>query len=385
MSIHKTGKGRFEVRWREGSRNRSRTFDRKEDAKDWQDHVRRQSQLGEVVPTRTGSITLEVFFAQWLATRHNLSKRTRALYIGLFETHILDDLGYVPLSALTPERIQEWQSKRLNAGAGRGTIAKAATLLNQLLRRAVEQRKLTHNPVVGLEKPRPEPQDIIPATPKQIEAIRAWFIDRERYGDAVLVSLLAYGGLRMGEALGLKWEDLGKGERLWIARSLEDDGTFKATKNRVQRLVQLPEPAAHDLLSWRRAVGAEGLVFPRPKDGSGWTKTDRNNWRRRWFGLAAKAAGWPYPPKNLRNSCASLLIVAGKRPTEVAEYLGHSLEISIRNYQRYMREMEGQPTRPLDDLIWEARSAVKTEKIEAENDPATVEASGVRAKEIALD
>ena len=103
---------------------------------------------------------------------------------------------------------------------------------------------------------------------------------------------------------------------------------------------------------------SEGLVLPRAKDRKGWTRTDRNNWRRRYFGPAAKAAGWSHPPKNLRHSAASLMIVAGFRPTEVAEQLGHTLAVSMDVYQRLMREFEGEPIRPMDEVIREAQGIV---------------------------
>lgn len=359
MSIHKTKQG-FEVRWREGSRNRSRSFDLKGDAVKFQAHVRRQSQLGEVVPSRTGSMTLAEYFLLWLEARRSLEPKTRSLYKWLFEAHVLDQIGYAPLASLTPERMEQWQADRLAAGAGPVAVSKAAKLLHQVFKKAVKQGKLPRNPVADLEGPKHERREIVPATPKQVEAMRNWFLECEREGDATLLSLMAYGGLRPGEALALKWEDFSQGKQLWVCRSLEDDGSFKTTKNRVNRLVELPEAAAQDLLTWRRETGgAQALIFPRAKDGQGWTKTDRNNWRRRWFSQAAKAAGLgDFPPKNLRHSCASLMIAAGHRPTEVAEALGHSLAVSVNVYQRLMQEMKGQPIRSVDEMIAEARSGV---------------------------
>lgn len=358
MSVHKTRDGKYETRWREGSRNRSRRFDRKSDAEDWDRHARRQKQIGNAVPPRVGTETLAEFFRRWISTRHRLAPRTRALYEELFERHAFDQIGYAPLSALTPERMEAWQTERMNAGAGAEALAKTTKILSQMFDRAVHQRKMPANSVAGLEKPEVPHQAIEIATPRQVEAIRVALLERERMGDAVLVSLMAYGGFRPGEALALQWEDFSQGRQFWVSRSLEDDGSLRQTKNGKERLRVLPEAAAQDLLAWRVESGAEGLIFPRAKDGRGWTKTDRNNWRRRWFGPAAEAAGLgSFPPKNLRHSCASLMIAAGRPPTEVAEALGHSLAVSVRVYQRLMREMEGQPVRSVDEMIAEARTS----------------------------
>lgn len=357
MSIHKNKRG-FEVRWREGARNRGRTFDRKGDAEAFQAHVRRQSQLGQEVPARIGTATLAESFARWLGTRQRLAPRTRDLYEELFERHVFDQLGYAPIASLTPERLEDWQAERLASGAGTEALAKTIKVLNQVFTRAEKEGKINRNPVRWLERPHTEHREITPATPKQIEAMREWFVRRKRPGDAVLVSVMAYGGLRFGEALALRWEDFSKGNQLWISRSLENDGTTRTTKNRLERPVTLPAAAAQDLLAWRNQSEAEGLVFPRAKDGAGWTKTDRNNWRRRFFAPAAEAAGLEtFPPKNLRHSCASLMIAAGRPSTEVAEALGHSLVVSQRVYQRLLREMKDQPVRTVDEMIAEARTS----------------------------
>jgi integrase len=357
MSVHKTKSGKpWEVRWREGTRNRGRKFDRKGDADAFWDQVKRQAQLGSAVPTRTGSTTLSEFFARWIAARQKLAPRTRLLYERLFEVHVFDQIGYVPLSNLTPERLEDWQAERLGSGAGKEVIAKTGRLLNQLFVKAMRDGSIPRNPIEGMEKPKVETKRLPPASPQKVEELRRWFLTRERDGDAVLVSLLAYGGLRMGEAFALQWADLSQGDRLWISHSLEDDGSLKGTKNGKERLVVLPGPAAEDLLAWRREMGAAGFVFPRAKDTKGWTLTDRNNWRRRYYSPAARAVGLEGPPKDLRHAAASLRIAAGKRPTEVAEELGHTLAVSVDVYQRLMREMEGQPVRPMDEMIREART-----------------------------
>ncbi len=354
-----------ETRWREGSRNRSRSFDRKGDAQAFDANAKRKSQLGEPIPTRSGGGTLEEDFPHWLANRHSLAPRTKKLYEELFEVHLVEQLGYVPTAQIDAERIEEWQAARIASGAGAERVIKAAKLLSQFYNYAVKRGKAPRNPVDGLETPARERQAIVPASPERVEAIRTYLLTEERMGDATLVSLMAYGGLRMGEALALQWPDLSQGYRLWISHSLEDDGSMRQTKTGKDRLVELPESAAEDLLAWRRETGPLGLVFPRAKDGNGWTKVDRNNWRRRYFAPAAKAAGWPYPPKNLRHSAASLMIAAGMRPTEVAERLGHTLAVSVNVYQRLMREFEGQPARPMDEVIREARFRTSSEQANA--------------------
>jgi integrase len=78
-----------------------------------------------------------------------------------------------------------------------------------------------------------------------------------------LLSVLAYAGLRPGEALGLRWEDV-KERTILIQRSISL-GEEADTKTRQHRTVRLLAPLAADLRSWRMAAGRpadDQLVFP---------------------------------------------------------------------------------------------------------------------------
>jgi len=93
--------------------------------------------------------------------------------------------------------------------------------------------------------------------------------------------VLAYAGLRPGEALALGWEHV-KDRLLLVERALEDRA-FKPTKNRKIRTVDLVIPLRADLAEWRLASGRptpDALVFP-TRSGTAWADHDYNNWRRR--------------------------------------------------------------------------------------------------------
>ena len=101
-------------------------------------------------------------------------------------------------------------------------------------------------------------------------------------GDAMLVSVLAYAGLRPEEARALRWEDLG--ERTIRVERAAAGSTVKETKTDEIRTVRLLEPLASDLALWRERCGglASGLVFPTSR-GTVWTDFDWRNWRRRVY------------------------------------------------------------------------------------------------------
>src|SRR4051812_35915338 len=124
--------------------------------------------------------------------------------------------------------------------------------------------------------------------------------------DATLLSLLAYAGLRPGEALGLRWRSIQ--ERTLLIDSAVFDGELGPTKTRRARTVRLLRPLARDLAEWRLQWGRpddEALVSPR-RDGKPWLLTDYKNWRQRFFDRVVEAVGLTeVRPYDLRHSFVS--------------------------------------------------------------------------------
>jgi hypothetical protein len=159
-----------------------------------------------------------------------------------------------------------------------------------------------------------------------VEAIRAQLDP----SDAILVSDLAYAGLRPQEAIALDWRHVSaKRLRVW------------APKTRTTRSVDLLEPLADDLLRWRRETAAIGPVFPRGT-GTPWSEHNWRNWRRRVYQPAATNAGvtGDLRPYRLRGSFVSLLLWEGRSVTYVAAQAGHSLQTLSRHYAGVLAELE---------------------------------------------
>ena len=131
--------------------------------------------------------------------------------------------------------------------------------------------------------------------------------------DATLISVLAYAGLRPGEALALRWGDIR--ERTLLVQRSVSYGEAKGTKTNANRTVRLLGPLRLDLAGWRLASGRPGehaLVFP-AEDGLPWSKPAYQSWRRRAFRRALEAANVQHArPYDLRHSFASLLLHEGR-------------------------------------------------------------------------
>jgi len=355
MSIHKRDNRlrRYEVRWREGGRQRTRSFTKKGDAKAFELEVTRRRQLG---PLAAGVIQSRIMLAEFVRDEWwpqyaipNLKESTRRRYLEVWGTHLRPRIGDYPLREITPALVEDVCAQLRAGGVGVQTQRKAIMLLQGILRRAVVRGLIPTNPVSVVDKPRqPATKRPQPLAPLIVEQMRLGMSMR----DATLTSLLAYGGTRPDEAIGARWEDLGQGILHVHASKTEKD-----------RVIDVLAPLAQDLAEWRLAQGrlpGSALIFPR-EGGNDWQLHDWQNWRRRIYQPAARAAAvtGDMRPYRLRGSFVSLLLWEGRSLTYVAEQAGHSVATLAKHYAGVLRELEGQAKKPAAEVIREARDQVR--------------------------
>ncbi len=237
-----SGAVRWRVRWRQGGRYRSQTFDRKGDAVTFGAELRRRQQLGTLTSMDMGRVTLgEYVLDTWCeAYASQLSPKTWMHYRQLLNKHILPSLGPYELRSIRPETIARWQAERLAPGHGRVSVRYALTLLGAILQRAFESGLIQSNPARAVRKASlPRRTEVRPLAPATIERMRAASSPR----DATLISVLAYAGLRPGEALALQWRDI-REQTVLVERAISL-GEEKDTKTAAHRTVcpQLPRSA----------------------------------------------------------------------------------------------------------------------------------------------
>jgi integrase len=345
MSVHRQG-AKWAVRWRDGNTHRQRTFDKRGDAKRWDDETRRRRQLGTLPTLNAASVTLNAYITDTWAPVYSalLAARTRETYAQSYDRHIGPMLGELPLHAIRPAVIARWQTTILPHG--HEALRKARTVLSAILQTAVETEVIAANPVRLVRPPRaPLKTEVRPLAPAAIEALRARLEPRDR----ALVSLLAYAGLRPGEARTLRWGHI-QDRTIVVA----------AAKTGRRRTVRLLEPLAQDLREWRLASGRpadDQHVIPRPSDHGELSAKSFNMWRAAVFAPALKAAGLPRArPYDLRHSFASLLLHEGRSPIYVARQLGHGAQLTLGTYGHVIDELEDQPRIPAEDAIRAARA-----------------------------
>jgi integrase len=364
MSIHRVKRRRgqgYEVRYWDGPRKRSKTFDRRKDAETFEAETRRRRALGTLADLDAGTELLWQFGEDWF--RQRLAQKTLApvtyrRYAEIWDKHVLPHLGGYQLRELKPAVIEDFSGQLQADGVGAPTVRKALFMLQSCLGAAARHGLIADNPVKLVAKPRQTKATVRPIPPELVERMRAAVGQR----DATLLSVLAYAGLRPGEAIALTWGQI-RDRTILVDRAVSL-GEDKDTKTHVARTVRLLKPVAQDLAEWKLASGRpadDQLVFPR-RDAGAWSESDYRNWRRRVFKPAAQAAGLDRArPYDLRHSFASLLLHQGMSVVEIAAQLGHQPTVTLDTYGHVIDEL-ADVREDAEEIIRQARAPKRERK-----------------------
>ena len=349
----------WRVRWRdELGRNRSRVLGRKADAEAFDAEVRRMKRTRELGMLDGGQRTLTDLGELWWRLHGETLKRgTQETYAAAWDTHVKDRLGPMKLRDLDAQTILAFRVDLEKAGVGPAAVRKSMALLHGVLQRGVEWGWIANNPAASIRKPAPVRQRAVtPLTPADIEALRTHHLMHDRRRDATLISVLAYAGLRPGEALALTWRHVGN--RSLLVDGAVAYGEIGATKTGSTRSVPLLGPLADDLHVWWEVSGKPGdseLVFP-GRDGRPWSKEAYKSWTRRSYAQPAKylkiASTRPY---DLRHSFVSLLIHEGRSVVDVAQQAGHAPTMTLSTYAHVFAELGHEDRTPAEEQIRRAR------------------------------
>ena len=271
----KDGSVVWRVRWRQGGRNRSKVLGRKRDAEAFDAELVRRKRTGELAQLDAGKEPLADFGEEWwrLYAEPNLARSTLQVYARSVGRARPAAARLIPLRELTPDVVNRFRLELEADGVGPASIRKSLTLLQGVLQRACEWGRHPVEPgrVRCASRPPAGRAPSCRSRPRRVEAIRDWLLRRRLVRDATLVSVLAYAGLRPGEALALTWAHVR--ERTLLVEGAVSLGAIEGTKTGRRRTVPLLGPLAQDLAEWRLHAGrppADALVFP-GHDGEPWT------------------------------------------------------------------------------------------------------------------
>jgi integrase len=319
----------------------------------------------------SGNVTVETYLRDWvkhsLPSRRSGSKpisdRTISNYQTILDVHVIPALGSRRLDRLEPQHVDQMLQAMAKDGKARNTVARARSVLSMALDRAVTRGEIPRNPARLAEIPQTLPRaERKSLTVDQATSLLAAARGR-RYEAAWTVQLLM--GLRPGEVLGLRWDDIDFDMSLLLVRhALHQNGqvmTLGEPKTKQsKRALHMPITVIAALKAHRVRQAEEmdeagelwvptNLVFPT----SIGTATDHRHYRRS-FQRAVTAAGieGEWTPHELRHSCVSLLSHAGVPLEEVADLVGHaSTRMTSEIYRHQVSPTVSAAVGPMDGMF----------------------------------
>ncbi len=174
------------------------------------------------------------------------------------------------------------------------------------------------------------------------EQVEAFFGGLKKSRDRAMFFMMLQGGLRPGEALNLKLEDIQYGRRRVIVRHREDHPKGARTKSRTERVVDLYEPEALATVSsyvMGERPGDAGSPFVFLVGGGGKRRLEPLSYSAlvKTFARVCERAGIREPwvtPHSLRHTHATRMWEGGMRELALQKRLGHASPESTRLYTR---------------------------------------------------
>jgi integrase len=198
---------------------------------------------GHYIAPDLGKIRLAEWWERYRQTPSwvKLTPATKPLYESHWRNHIEPILGHRELSSLRRIGIEAWVASLMTAGVGDATINSAHRILRTLLQAAQDAEIIAGNPAKRASRPlryRGAKERIM--TPEEVNRIADAVPDTYR----PLILTLAWTGLRIGEAAGLRVKNLdllrGRISFVEAVTVVGQDVIHGDTKNKKARTVTLP-------------------------------------------------------------------------------------------------------------------------------------------------
>lgn len=282
-----------------------------------------------------------------------LAPTTAARYHGVWK-RAKPYLSHKRLGRLTTDDVSELYRRLLEDGVKPPTLTKIRTVLHRAIEAARERRiYLDLNPFGLVPPPRHDAKEQKWLTIAQGQRlIEACANSNDRLEAVVVIALTT--GMRLGEILGLKWDDINRrGQFLTLRRNLQEvGGRFSISAGKTataRRKVGLRSLALAALKRRQRIAESKEWVFTTTEG----THPNRTSFRKRHYLPLLKTAKVPVVRfHDLRHTFASLLLQRGVPTKVVAEALGHSSPaITQRTYQHIIGEMQDQAIEEIDRTL----------------------------------
>ena len=307
-----------------------------------------------------GHLTISEYLDRWLAdsVKGTVKETTYANYAYITHKHISPALGHVKLKTLTSAHVRGFYGEKTRTNLSAATVKKMHVVLRKALSQAVSDGLIPRNAADGAKPPRTSApgEEIKPLDSEEC----ASFLEASR-GERLeaLYVVAVHCGLREGELLALRWEDVyvealkpavlvrrtltrGENGRGWVVGASTKSGQGRRVRLTQQAASTLKDHRKRQLEERLRLAGLwqdQGLVFPN-ETGS---LFNPSNLRNRSFKRIKTRASVREDLRfhDLRHTCATRLLSEGVNVKVVSELLGHaSITITLNTYAHVLPDMQ---------------------------------------------
>jgi integrase len=315
---------RFDVEWRLPDRTkRSKTFKTEREARVFEASLVTKFAAGDIVDPHAGRVTLATVYRSWLMSRLDLSPKVRRGYEDNWRNRIEPRFGEWHVARIDHQAIQTWVNEMAGSGLSPRTLRWIHSVLKMSLDYAIDEGLLpSRNPAARTKFPPQRPTSHTYLTTGEVAAL-AHLCGGQ--GDVVMI--LAYTGMRFGELVGLRVEDVDlTARRIRVKRSITQvggklvEGNPKSAAGR--RSIPIPERVV-PILSRRvagRPPGQPAITSP-----TGFL-LGLENWKRatRWRTAILEQGRPALRVHDLRHTYASLARRAGADLRLLQKTMGHA-------------------------------------------------------------
>jgi integrase len=312
--------------------------------------------------------TVEQFLTYWLEDVEKPSVRL-GTYLNnrvVIKNHLIPGIGHIAMRKLTARHLQMFYASKQRGGTSVSRIIRFQAVLHKALDHAKAIRLVNFNVADGLKLPKYERHKARFLTPEQA---RLLLQEAEKKDLDALIALALITGLRRGEVLGLRWDDIDFDNKvLRISRTVNYYPNYgfvegKPKTESSERTIRLPQVIINMLVRHREQQQKRQIEV-----GSSWINPDlvftsnKGNFilygtLTRWFSKLVRDAGLP-PMRfhDLRHSAATILLSMKVQANVVQQILGHSdVKTTLGTYGHILQSMHDDVTKNMDSLYGEEK------------------------------
>lgn len=295
------------------------------------------------------SFTLTDWYNRWIPSKHNIKESTKVSYEHTFRLHILPTLGAMLLEDITRLDVQAWIDGLKKSDLSPATVGRCFRYFRACMREAEASDLIAKSPTAKINLPRCDRSEISLLGPEEL----ARLLDGAKDPERTLYAVLAMSGLRLGEALALRWRDIDFEMRAFrIQRAWSYWGGFQDPKTpKSRRAVPLMDWLADNLRDYYHSKGhpdIDDLLFTHdgkkpldPSDTLGGLKK------------TLKEAGLKEVDlKSFRHTFATFALSSGASIKALQNSLGHTTAtMTLNTYSHLIKEDMTEPLAKMNQLI----------------------------------